>query len=90
MAPVPGLHLHPPWHPPAPAPGPGGHDGLGDGDGDNGGDDSDDDDGDDDNRDVCYATYPVQMLGSARSKTRTWVSEKPSSSSPLRSSSSPS
>ena len=34
------------------------------------------------NRDVCYATYPVQMLGSARSKSRTWLSEKLSSSSP--------
>ena len=79
MAPVPGLHLHPPWHPPATAPGPGGHDGHGDGD--NGGDDHNDDD-DDDNRDVCYATYPVQMLGSARSKSRTWLSEKLSSSSP--------
>ena len=88
MAPVPGLHLHPPWHPPAPAPGPGDQDGHGHGD--NGGDDSNDDDNDlddddddgDDNRDVCYATYPVQMLGSARSKSRTWLSEKLSSSSP--------
>ena len=49
MAPVPGLHLHPPWHPPAPAPGPGDHDGHGDGD--NGGDDHNDNDNDDDDDD---------------------------------------
>ena len=41
VAPVPGLHLHPPWHPPAPAPGPGDQDGHGHGD--NGGDDHNDD-----------------------------------------------
>ena len=51
MAPVPGLHLHPPWHPPAPAPGPGGPDGHGDGD--NGGDDHNDDDDDDDDEQRC-------------------------------------
>ena len=51
MAPVPGLHLHPPWHPPAPAPGPGDHDGRDDGD--NGGDDHNDDDDDDDDEQRC-------------------------------------
>ena len=58
MAPVPGLHLHPPWHPPASAPAPGQFCIF------------DDDTGNDDDadRDVCYATYPVQMVGSGQVK----------------------